>query len=517
MSSLGIYFGPKIISVVQVKGKKIVNKIQVSQAAATSGELEEKVPLEMKAKAIVAMIKDDFKRNKISAKEATLCLSGRELIVRSFEMPVMPRNELQSAINFEVKKYIPFKVEDLIADFQIQYDKLTQINYVLFIGIKKENLDRYIAILKEIGIKVSGIEYSAYSLLRCLTLSNLSDKGIVAVLGVDLKGEDEANFSVLDNGFPLFSRDINLAEGQEDIEGINEFGEDKKLEKLKNEIRVSLDYYHRKFPSKDAKKIYFFCNPEYRSRIETLLMDIGLSVKFIESNKFIEAPLTYSLDLVKSFGASLSGTIKTNVKIDILAVKDKAGAGVKKEKSIKDEAAKLTRGLSIDLRFVFLGLFICLATFVFGMSRSLSVRSELEATVNTRPKVTTVKATQSLDELSKLSFANKKVNELFKKLVEGQVYLTVPIKSIPEALPEGVWLTNLSFNKEEKATVLTLEGVAYLGDSDKEFESINQFIANLKDKTDFPAYFKKINISSIDHKQTKELTLTRFSIYCSTD
>lgn len=205
--SLGIYFGPKIISIIETKGKTILNNIQVSQELITSSEIEEKVPSEVK---IVALFKDELRRNKIGANEASLSLSGKDFVIRTFEMPVIPRSELDSAVRFEAKKYIPFKIEDLISDFQVQYDKLSRRNIILFAGIKKDILDRYLSILNQLDIKPSVIEYSAFSLLRLMKLLNINNKGIIGIISADFKEEDEINFTFLENGFPLFSRDITL-------------------------------------------------------------------------------------------------------------------------------------------------------------------------------------------------------------------------------------------------------------------------------------------------------------------
>jgi len=45
MSSLGIYFGPRSISIVDTKGRRLINEVQIPQTSMTPGELEEKVPV----------------------------------------------------------------------------------------------------------------------------------------------------------------------------------------------------------------------------------------------------------------------------------------------------------------------------------------------------------------------------------------------------------------------------------------------------------------------------------------
>jgi type IV pilus assembly protein PilM len=140
MNSLGIYFGPSSISIVESKGRLPVNNIHIPRSAISKGELsDDKVPDEIK---MAPYLKEEFKKNKIENTDIRVSLSGRDLIIRNFAMPILPRQELSNAVNFEVKKYIPFKVEDLVSDFQLYTDKFGRKSYVLFVGIKKETLDR---------------------------------------------------------------------------------------------------------------------------------------------------------------------------------------------------------------------------------------------------------------------------------------------------------------------------------------------------------------------------------------
>ncbi len=116
MSTLGIYFGTNSIGLAEGNKKKLVNSVVIPQASMFSGDFEKKVPADVK---IVALIKDALRTNHMNAGQGTICISGQDLIIRTFEIPKLPSNELQSAINFEVKKYIPFKLEELVYNFQV--------------------------------------------------------------------------------------------------------------------------------------------------------------------------------------------------------------------------------------------------------------------------------------------------------------------------------------------------------------------------------------------------------------
>ena len=60
MNSLGIYFGPKAITLVETKGKKVLNTGQISRLALSHSEFEERVPDQIK---MVALFKDELRQN----------------------------------------------------------------------------------------------------------------------------------------------------------------------------------------------------------------------------------------------------------------------------------------------------------------------------------------------------------------------------------------------------------------------------------------------------------------------
>ena len=512
-SSLGIYFGPKVISIVESKGRNFINETQMPQMAISTGELEEKISAEVKLIEIIALFKSELRKAKIEATEATLCLSGKDLIIRTFEMPALPREELQNAINFEAKKYIPFKVEDLISDFQIELNKKNRTNLVLFIGIKKDTLDRYISILNQLNIKISAIEYSGFSILRSLALTGSSDKGIIGVLGADLIGEDEANFTVLEDGFPLFSRDIALSGGPGDFLRAEEADKAVILEKLKTEARVSLDYYHRKFTTKKIQRLFLISNPDCRSDLEGIMSDIGLSSHFVDVSKSVKKQIPNYLSFIKAYSSSLSKVIKSRIKINVFAVKTKMK--IPKQKSVQREVISLFEGFRVDYRIIALGVLLCLGTFISGIYRTQILRKELNSVIAKRAGVTTVNPRATYEQLMGEDSEYKGKLEVLENLVKKQLYLTEPLNVIPKAMPAGVWLKYFSFRKkDENKAELVLEGTVYLADSDKEFAAVNTILSILKANSDFTKYFKEINIVSLDRGQFEEATATNFLISC---
>lgn len=513
MNNLGIYLGPEIISLVESRGRKLVNNIQILRREITIGDLEEKVPEDVKTATFLA---DEMRKNNVAASEVNLALSGKDLIIRTFEMPLMSREDLFHAINFEAKKYIPFKTEELILDYHLYFDKTNRKNLVLLVGIKKETLNKYLSIFEQLNLKVVSLEYAAFSVLRSLKLAGVKTKGVVGVMEFDLHELDEINFMVLENGFPLFSRDIVLigaAEGPDMAEGA---GPEKILEKLKTETRISLDYYHRKLPNaKEIDKTFFITSRDYQPDLEPFAKDIGLgNPQLVEFEKCIGKPLTFSLSLLKGYSVSLSKAIEISPRVDLISAKIKQA---------KEAVSPLRRevplaqgqGLRVEPPMIVLSLIMCLAAFLFGIYYKIPLRKEIDDVKAARPAVASVNPELSYEELSGIDLDYKRKLDSLDKIVWKQLYLTLPLNAIPQTIPQGVWLTDFTFlNTEDYKPELVLQGAAYLADNNKEIEAINIFISNLRGNVEFAKYFKEINIVSIGQERTERAMVTNFSISC---
>ena len=504
MNPLGVYFGPKFISIVESKGRKLINNIQISQSVISPRGLEEQVPTEVK---LTAVFKDELRRNKIEVNKAVFCLSGKDLIIRTFEMPAMPREEVAPAVSFEAKKYIPFKVEELIFDYQIQVDRLTHKNSVLFVGIKKETIEKYVSLARQLNIKIVSIEYSAFSLVRAVKLAAAEERGIVAVLGVDLKEDDEANFSVFENGFPLFSRDFSLSGGLEELGKPQVHDTTKLIDKLKNEIRFSFDYYQRKFPTKEIKKVVFMSDPELTSELSVYLSEIGLSVKAVEFAKISRVmgkPVPYSLSMIKGYSASLAEDLKSSLKIDLLSAQQKLKASSKDRMQLS-----MLEGLRVEPKIFFIGLVICLATYGFGFYRMQPLHREISDVIGKRPQVANISPTATIDELNQVEGKYKNKLNSLDKAIKGQLFVTNLLDIISSHLPDGVWLEDFMFSKKSDSQFLDL-----LGDSINDFDSVNKFTTNLRNDPKFNKYFSEVSINSMDRSQADNMPVIRFSISC---
>jgi hypothetical protein len=531
MSQLGVYFGPKIITIVDSNNRKTSNIAELPQTVMAGADLDEKVPIDIRMTETVGFFKSEFKKNNITSKDVTLCLPGQDVFIRTFEMPAMEPDELRGAINFEVEKYIPFKSENLVSDYQIHYEKQSRTNLVLFFGIKKEILDRYMALAIPLGLKVNAVEYAGFSILRGVQAAGGNLKGVTAVLSADFTNDDEINFSVLENDFPLFSRDITLlsAEGRaaQDIAipgsvPAPEIGTRDNLEKLKTEIRVSLDYYERKYPTKIIKKMALVSKPDCRPDIEAFAKEIGFEFQFVDLRKNIGGAFPYNLGVIKAYSASISRDVKVPLKLNLISAKEKVRQAAKDRPSsfqgVKPTASVL-EGVSLDPRFVIAGLLICGAAFGAGLYQSLPVQQEIQKVISERPKVENIDINAAVPDLEgKRQELNKKLDTL-QSLVKKQLFVTNPLNVIPAALPKGVWLSNFQYAQRTDTLdqgTLMVDGIAYLGDNTKEFDAVYEFVAKLSQNPEFARYFTSVSVASITRSTMYTLPVTTFSLLCMT-
>lgn len=513
MNTLGVYFGPQTISIIEAKGTKPVNNAQISRSLISSGEvLEEKVPENLK---LITLFKDELIKKGIEAKEVAVSLSGKDLIVRTFELPVMPVNELNNAINFEIKKYIPFKLEELVSDAQWKIDKVSQKTHVLFVGIKKDILVNYISTLSQLGLKINVLEYSAFSVLRLFKLNNTPEKGIIAAVTVELKEDDEINFMVLENEFPLFSRDIIFTSISEESAQAKGITPETTLEKLKREIRISLDYYRRKFPAKNIEKVFFISPQDYRQDLEIFIKEVELPAQFIDLSRYIGREIPPSLGFVKAYSISLAKVIRSTFKIDLLTPTKREITSLK-EIALSPEKILSLAHLWINPRIIMASLLIFVAAFLFGRYQALPLQKELRQIKGFRPKVALVNPDASYDELASIKSGYREKIDILDNLVKKQIHLTYIFDIIPRVMPQGSWLDNLSLQRSKDEIALTLKGKVYLNDSVKEFKTVNTFVSSLKDDRTLNEYFKKIEIVSLDQQQEEKVAVTNFIISCLT-
>jgi len=263
--SLAIDIGVHSIKLIELQGKK--NQLELTKCAKNLVSKDD----------IKSSLKDLAASEKLSSRRVNVSLSGPSVIVRYIEMPSMNKEELSSAIKFEAEKYIPFDINDAIVDCTILDKGPSGSSRVLLVAARKDKVNSYIHMFKELGIDIATIDVDSVALLNAFQRVGLEkeNKATFAIINI---GAKFSNMNVISNGFPYFTRDI-LWGGMdvtnrikdlklmslEEAEALKCKSNEKKeeivpiampsLEKLVSEVRLSFDYFETQF-GKNIERLY---------------------------------------------------------------------------------------------------------------------------------------------------------------------------------------------------------------------------------------------------------------------
>jgi Tfp pilus assembly PilM family ATPase len=520
----GIYFSSKGVVIVQQGSGKMKSHFSASYPTFES-EIPEVITDDIfevfkgRQDELIAFMKKALRDSKIGSSSLVVALPPKDLIIRFFEMPNIPMSEVTAGINFEMKKYIPFKVEELAFDFQYRVKSKSKIIEVLLCGIRQEPLVNYINLFKLVDVNVFAFEPGLFSLFRFLTIKNkVSHQRSYVILEFDRL---EANILIVEKGFSNFTRDIKLisskaAEGSpEEFETI--------FFRLINEVRVSLDYYRRQFLRKDVDEIVVVSTKVYQGIAETFNKELGLKVTFIALEDLMGAEagsMEMLSDAAKAYGASLRNVQPGLITLNLGKSKDAQGsasfnlAGIA-GKNVVELGLTLWREFKRSIvKGCVLGVVIFLMGYGLGFSKLLPLQKEFSA-----------KSIQQLPLLPGLDLVNKdsikssensfkSKEKVLKELTISYQPLYKKLIILPELLPKGIWINSLSYMRRPSAVLDLI--CASFSESDAERSSnINKFVMKMKEHKEFSDTFASMELKSYREAERGDTpTYVLFEVHC---
>lgn len=161
---------------------------------------------------VAKTISELFKNLKIKSRKIGISISGYSVIVKKVSLEKMDDDSLAEYIKNEAEQYIPFDIDDVYIDFQ----KLPQRKEnpdrldVMLVAAKKEIVDDYIKMLKEIKLDVVLVDVDGFALENIW--ETISGK-IENVALVDI-GASKMNINIISDGISVLARDIVVGSEQ---------------------------------------------------------------------------------------------------------------------------------------------------------------------------------------------------------------------------------------------------------------------------------------------------------------
>lgn len=160
---------------------------------------------------VAEVIKSLVKQSKTKLKHAAVSVAGSAVITKVIEMPAgLSEDDLENRIYIEADQYIPFPIDEVSIDFEVQGESPHDPDQVevLLAACRTENVDSRVATLQLAGLEEEVVDVEAYAMERAFefVLEQLEDQDnqVVAVLDI---GATMTTLSVLVDGKTVYTRE----------------------------------------------------------------------------------------------------------------------------------------------------------------------------------------------------------------------------------------------------------------------------------------------------------------------
>ena len=164
------------------------------------------------AEAVGEVIKRVIAKSRTGCKHAAVAVAGSAVITKTIQMSAALREQdLESQIQIEADQYIPYPLDEVSLDFEVQGPSATnaEMNDVLLAACRRENVE-----LREDALEIGGlvariVDVEAYAMERAmgLILPQLeSGNELLTVAVVDI-GATMTTLSVLADGKTIYTRE----------------------------------------------------------------------------------------------------------------------------------------------------------------------------------------------------------------------------------------------------------------------------------------------------------------------
>ncbi len=133
--------------------------------ALPDGAMQDRNPTDPEA--VGAAIKRALKTSGSGLKQAAMAVPTSSVITRIIPMDVnLSEDEIEANIQIEAAQYIPFSLEEIYLDFQVQGRSASNqdLQDVMIVASRKENVDSRQEALEEAGLKATIVDVESYAL-----------------------------------------------------------------------------------------------------------------------------------------------------------------------------------------------------------------------------------------------------------------------------------------------------------------------------------------------------------------
>ncbi|MFC1703626.1 pilus assembly protein PilM [Candidatus Omnitrophota bacterium] len=495
---LGINFGVNAFDIVEMEKNNIIRNFHVDYEDKEQQSIIE-VTDEIK---LTALLQKTLNTKKIETKEVVAALPSEEVLLRSFLIPPVTKNELQGAVEFEARKFIPFRLEELYFDFVTQKFKDPKLKRLKtsFAGMKKETLEKFQYILEQSNLKILSLEPASFSLLRLFLYKKIIKREeTISIIEIS---QERGSICIIEKGCPQLIRDFKFRHmaRQLDTDDV-----DNLIARLKNEIHVSFDYYNRQFSRDAITKIFFFASDKFESAVENVKKELDIPV--VPISEYLELKSDFDFGAYKAYAAALRQTFRSQADINLLRKRD-----VLEEKP-RIAVSELPIDVAMLVRTSIVAVLFVAFIFTAGSMRVAPLKSRLAKIEKQRLQLDPKFSSATIPQLDKLKIQYENEMQTLTELKQDR-YVTPLVNALPRLIPQGVWVENFDFSEKKGQFSLRISGNAYSKEKSEEIRMVNAFVSNLQNNAMFAKKFNQIKLGSVSQGRVETWTVSRFLINC---
>lgn len=161
--------------------------------------------------AVAEAIRQVLSQSKCKLKDAAVAVAGSSVITKVIDMPAgMDEDTLEDQITIEADQYIPFPLDEVSIDFEVQDivdDNPERVN-VLLAACRRENVELRASVLESSGLQPKVVDVEAYTIERAYPLiaQEWIDQEGALIAIVDI-GATMMTLSVLLDGATIYTRE----------------------------------------------------------------------------------------------------------------------------------------------------------------------------------------------------------------------------------------------------------------------------------------------------------------------
>jgi len=426
-----------------------------------------------------------------------VAVSPLQVVTRNFIMPMVPKKDEAGAVRNEASRYVPFKITDSVLDYH-SYPTHKNVLSVTVTAIRREILDEYLRSMRSAFAKVLVVEpvYNAAS--RVFAALNMVGK-VQAHGFVILQSDGNVNVTLASKGIVYLSRDFLLS---------GKLEEDKT--RFYGELKASMEYFYKLTGGESIEQIFLSGVGDLKIWVEHLEHAFNYKVRFDVANlpRAKNLPPEALHELLVAFGLALRslGYRSSLGNIQLLPKEER-----------RSDPAQFLRFLALEF-FLILIFFVMVRVVIF-QPLLMRLKDQKEAIIGPAEREFPAFVSRSMEDLlgekGLMNERRERLDAFFNEKISGAAFMMALGQGLPKSISldyvsiEDVAGSESSQSRKRKKR-LNMRGICYLGNAEKETETIGAWLKALGAKKIMTDNFTEIRVEEIKREKFRNREITRF-------